>query len=289
MKSLTIISIFLCSIVGFAMEFSISPKGEPFLRIVEDGDYARLELASKTYSNPAQGLTVTLLAAIHFAQDQFYERQMEIARQSSCTLYEGKGLDKIGIEWNCQPLPAKVNRSHHFSIIAKSYNLSLQLEKIDHSYVNFVHADFSFQEECPKLEERLRDFAEFIEHYNNKYDEQGKKSELNDGYEYYINIQINNQKQIPLKSLIESLEKQTNNIETLLKEQGEDFYSREFMQRNNIVLDKFAQQAAMATPENPKHIIIFYGAGHMPYFEAELRQKYNLRFQSEEWISSCNF
>jgi hypothetical protein len=124
---------------------------------------------------------------------------------------------------------------------------------------------------------------------NEKYGEEAIKAGFKDGCEYYINREIQQQKQTPLKSLIEPFVKQINNIEYLIKEEDEKLYEREFVARNDIVLNKFAEQIVGVNSENPKHIVIFYGAGHMHYFEGELCQKYGLQFKSEEWISAVTY
>ncbi len=66
-------------------------------------------------------------------------------------------------------------------------------------------------------------------------------------------------------------------------------YEEEFVARNAIVLSKFKEQSADVNQINPKHIVIFYGAAHMPYFEAQLCEKYTLEFQSEEWVEAVTY
>lgn len=140
-----------------------------FMRLTDKEGQRSFQLASKTYSDPRGKIRVVLLSAIHFAQCEFYKRQGEILSQADAVFYEGKGLDKLGLEWEMQPLIKTFNKCQLYSVIAKAYDLHSQLQAIEYEQNNFIHDDYSFDEEAIDRVGKLSEINECIDYFNVKY------------------------------------------------------------------------------------------------------------------------
>ncbi len=66
-------------------------------------------------------------------------------------------------------------------------------------------------------------------------------------------------------------------------------FEMEYTNRNKIALTKFDEQVSKSNPNAKSHIAIYYGAGHMPYFEKQLSEKYGLEITAEEWITAFSY
>ena len=111
------------------------------MRYVDHGDDGgRLETADVAFRNDA-GVTVHLVAAVHIGEREYYDGLNQNFKLRDAVLYElVKGKDQP------VPAPGEVNQSHsaisEFQRFLKdSLNLEFQLDCIDYTAPNFIHAD----------------------------------------------------------------------------------------------------------------------------------------------------
>jgi hypothetical protein len=124
---------------------------DDFIRFVEDDDGGgKLESAIATYRN-ANGVTVHLVAALHVGEASYYEGLSKTFKGYDALLYElikpkGGGVPQPGVRSG-----GAVSGLQRF--LKDVLELEFQLDKIDYTAPNFVHADldaetfFSLQEE----------------------------------------------------------------------------------------------------------------------------------------------
>lgn len=114
-------------------------KATDFLRFVEQGaGGARLETADVAYRNSA-GVTVHLVSAVHIGERDYFEGLNQSFRLRDAVLYEM-------VKPKDAPAPVAGERSDSTvsqiqQMLKQQLNLSFQLDVIDYTRPNFVHAD----------------------------------------------------------------------------------------------------------------------------------------------------
>jgi hypothetical protein len=130
-----------------------APAGEKveFLRFLDDHHGGgKLETAIATYRN-AQGVTVHLVAAIHIADHQYYQGLNKTFKTYDAVLYE-----MVKPKDAAPPQPGEERSSSIISMVQRfmkdTLDLKFQLDEIDYTAPNFVHADLD-AETFQKMEE----------------------------------------------------------------------------------------------------------------------------------------
>ncbi|HSV13211.1 MAG TPA: hypothetical protein VLI90_03065, partial [Tepidisphaeraceae bacterium] len=114
-------------------------KANDFLRFVDKGSTgSRLETADVAYRN-ADGATVHLVAAVHIGERDYFEGLNESFKLRDAVLYEM-------VKPKDQPAPEHGAESHSTisqmqRMIKDALGLEFQLDVIDYTRPNFVHAD----------------------------------------------------------------------------------------------------------------------------------------------------
>ena len=134
-----------------------SPATQPtekdqYLRFIDDNDGGgRLETAITSYKNP-DGVTVRLVAAVHVADKKYYADLNKTFATYDALLYEM-------VKPRGMAVPTPANRSDSvlsmFQRLLKDVlDLDFQLDAIDYSARNFVHADLDAETFARLQEER---------------------------------------------------------------------------------------------------------------------------------------
>lgn len=122
-----------------------------FLRFVEDGGGGRLETADMVFVND-KGVIVRLVSAVHIGEKSYFKSIDESFKARDAVLYE-----MIKPRDTDPPGPGERSGSgvSDFQRMLKdSLNLSFQLDEIDYSRPNFVHADLDAETFAQKQQER---------------------------------------------------------------------------------------------------------------------------------------
>ncbi len=262
-----------------------------FMRVVRDDkkQMTALETAVVRYV-PAGGegeVTVDLVGAVHVGDKEYYEKLNKLMEQYDVLLYElvapqGTRVPKGGRKNGDNPL-AMIQK-----VMKTVLHLEFQLEQIDYTKKNFVHADLSPEEMAEAIRKRGDDgftltlsiMADLMRQQNlqNMKDKEArdhpKEPDLDLG-----ELLLDPDRAVKLKRLMaEQFEKLDDpnggfgkTINTILVED-----------RNKAALKVLTQQLA----KGKKKIGIFYGAAHMPDFEKRLRDDFDLKKSKEEWLQA---
>lgn len=286
---LKILFLALFSLSAFSMDTMLQ-IGQPFIRLTKSSQQTDLMLASRTYRLPSSNLKVTLLSAMHFAKSEFYKKHNEILNQATIVLYEGKGLDKKWFAWNELSEIKKYSKLNCYKLCSQAYNLAYQLESINYRQSHFILADYSFDEEYPNPDNILKQIKEFMAELDEKYSKEAIGNEFEDGFSYFVNLQVENQKKQPFSATADMLFECGKNPEEILqKDIPAELYDKEYTKRNQIILAKFAEEMAKIKANSASKIVIYYGAGHLSYIEQELCKQYGLVFESNDWLSAVSY
>ncbi len=148
--STSLFSIFLTSLLSisaFADEekASVSTEDAKYLRFSETDSQALLETASVKYTHP-DGTTVELIGAVHIADKPYYKTLNDQFKKYDALLYEMVGGDpenppsKEDLQSNKNNLMRTLQSS-----FGRMMKLDFQLDHIDYTAKNFVHADMSYE------------------------------------------------------------------------------------------------------------------------------------------------
>ncbi|MCI5066585.1 hypothetical protein MRY87_12755 [bacterium] len=258
------------------------PPEERFVRLAPDGD--ALQVAISTYQLPREN-EVTLVSAIHIADEEYYEELNTLFSQYHIVLYEL--VAPLGVK----PQPGVggggvLNALQRF--LADLIGASLQLEEVDYSPSSFVHADLSFEDLIAVGAERGETFWSLV---------RGILQDLSDAQvrmqgETYAALSTFPVRSGDLMRLFfdrVALRRYFAEMLALLDSGGEggigfpslepyllDARNERVMKVLRLVLKK----------RSGKRIAIFYGAAHMPDIESQLLKKLSAERQETEWLTA---
>ncbi len=130
-------------------------KGEDtnFIRIVDEEERAQLQTSVTTYTK--ENTTVTLIGAIHIGDKSYFEALNKEFTNYPTLLFELIGGEKAAKLLNGKPKPKPKKEAHNrpaeglrslYHSLAITMQLSQQVEHIDYTKENFIHADLTMAE-----------------------------------------------------------------------------------------------------------------------------------------------
>lgn len=241
---------------------------------------------------PAEGkgeLTVDLVAAVHIGDKAYYQALNKRFEQYDVLLYElvapqGTRIPKGGRrEASGNPLAWLQDG------MKSMLELDSQLEQVDYTRPNFVHADLSPDEMGEKMRERgddaltvlLSATADLMREANRRERQARENPQAArrvpqfDPFSFFTDPQAGKKFK---RTLAEEFDAQGDQAGTLGPTLGVMLIS----DRNAAALKVFQKQLAAGK----KKIGIFYGAAHMPDFEKRLVADFGLKREKEEWLTA---
>jgi hypothetical protein len=237
-----------------------------FLRFVDNGAAGgRLESADVTYQN-ADGVTVRLASAIHIGEASYYHNMAESFEKDDAVLYElVKPKDAP------PPAPGAAPRSGSGvgelqRFLKDTLNLSFQLDAIDYSRPNFVHADLDAETFRKLQEERGETFEMmFLKQLMSAFNQPDKVQEQAQAVAGDPDQML--REMIRLVTLPDMerrvkllVARHMMDVELTAAGLGDPKNNVIVHERNKAALSVLADSIA----KGKKKITIFYGAAHMP-------------------------
>ncbi|HWE97995.1 MAG TPA: hypothetical protein VG269_28870 [Tepidisphaeraceae bacterium] len=248
----------------------VAAEPAKFMRFVEDGHSGgRLEVAAVTYRNKA-GVSVRLVGAVHIGEKAYYEALNKSFADDDAVLYEmvkpkGTGLPQPG-----QKSDNPINQFQH--MLKDVLNLDFQLDDVDYSKPNFVHADMDAETFAKRQQERgetfemlmVKQLMKALSPGNDdakKPEEQPDADKMIDGMiEMFTRPDM--ERQIKL-AVAKQMDKIDNNAMGLDGPDGSVILT----ERNKVALKVLENTIA----DGKKKISIFYGAAHLPDMSTRLK------------------
>jgi len=271
---------------------SLRPENHPggFIRLRRDaqGNPVALETAVVRYV-PESGegdLTVALIGTIHYADRNYYDRLNVLFRRYDSLLYElvappgarvpdrtRKGMTLVGD-----------------ALLAWAFDVESQLEHIDYSPENFVHADLSPVGMLEAMRERgessvtllLGIATDVLREYNKVKDGLAAPQAMSmEGMDYKQlgALLLDLQGGLELKRMLAT---QFESIGTEDSGLGRTLDTILIQDRNRAAMRAFGAELA----KGKRSIGIYYGAAHMPDFEKRLMTDFGMRRESVRWIAA---
>lgn len=261
-----------------------SQKSNPFVRIrrsAEDEPIA-LETSIVSYVTAEEGdsnLRIDLIGAIHIADKSYYTQLNE-----AFTKYDSLLFELVAPE-NAR-LPGPDERVRKKSVLTSAQlglksmlDLEFQLEQIDYSRDNFVHADMSPEEFSKSMKDRGESFLKmFFRAIGYSTAMQSKDPEKYNDLAM-ITALLSKNRSLRLKRIMAGQFEDLDGAITSLSGPGGSTIITERNKKALEVLDREIKAGK-------RRIGIFYGAGHLPDMEKRLLEDFGMKRAEVKWLSA---
>lgn len=264
--------------------------GGKFMRFVDDGrGGGRLEASVVSYRN-ARGQQVDLIAAVHVADREYYVDLRNSFEQYDSLLYEMvKPRDMTADELpTTRPRAARTERPTHWvhtlQVFLKSaLELSFQLEEIDYTKKNFVHADLdaeTFQRMQSDRGESL--FTLMLQQMLHELSRAPQRDTPQPGLPELLLALQSPDRARQLKLL---LAREFNQMEQMLAGMEGPNGSVLLTERNKAAVRVLKERLAIGEDR----IGLFYGAGHLSGIEKMITSELGFKQEGEpKWRTAWN-
>lgn len=257
--------------------------GPQFLRVIRnDKDVpTSLETAVVRYTateGKYAGVTVDLIGAVHVGDKAYYKKLNKRFADYEALLYElvAKKGTKI-------PKGGRGGSGHPVGMMQQGMTevlgLAYQLEEVDYTPKNFVHADMSPKEFDDKMKERGESWMGMMfKMMGQGIAMQAESAKSGESPEVeMLMAMFDSERDLKLKR---ALAKQMENMETMMAGfDGEDG-STIITERNKAAFKVLADELA----DGKKKIGVFYGAGHLADMDERLIKEFGLKRDTTEWL-----
>jgi hypothetical protein len=226
-------------------------------------------------------VTVDLIGAVHVGDVAYYDDLNKRFTQYDALLYElvappGTVVQRGRGTSNAHPVGALQNGMK--SIL----ELDHQLEKIDYTKPNFVHADMSPEQFAKAMRDRNESFLQmYFRLLGTALAQQGDAAAKAPTDFDVIAALFAKDRPRRLKIL---LAQQLADMETLMVSFGGEQGSAIITDRNKMALAVLKDQLAAGK----KQLGIFYGAGHLQDMDQRLRKDFGLKPMAISWLTAWN-
>src|SRR3954467_1477125 len=265
--------------------------GEDWVRMKYDADGEPIAMQTAvvryapTNANgklPSRRVSVDLIGAVHIGDVAYYRQLNEQFKQYDALLYElvapegtkvalGRGTS------NAHPIGALQNLAKDF------LELDHQLEYVDYTRPNFIHADMSPAEFEKAMKDRNESFFQmYFKLMGAAMAQQSKmaaKGESSDADLFSALFAADRPRRLKI-----ILGKQLSEMESLMVSFGGEEGSVIISERNKKALGVLKQQLAHGN----KHVGIFYGAGHLSDMDKHMRTEFHMEPESITWLTAWN-
>lgn len=281
---LALIVQFSTALLAARAEEQTAPKSEEkssptFLRIHEDaqGKPLALQTAVVRYADPKNpAVYVDLVGAVHIGEQAYYDKLNEEFKNYDALLYEivapkGTRIPKGGPKRNGSAVSGLQNG------MKDMLGLEFQLEQIDYSPANFVHADMTPEEMAADMAERGDGFLQmFARLMGAGMVQQSKGEDMNAAF---LMAMLSNNRQLRMKQIFAS---QMDGMEGQMRAIEGKNGSTLISQRNAKAFEVLKEQLNAGK----KKIGVFYGAGHFADMHRRLVEDFGLEPQSTRWLDA---
>jgi hypothetical protein len=255
----------------------------------ENGKIVGMQTAIVRYAAaaPATGAAqapvfVDLVGAVHVGDVTYYEALNEYFKQYDALLYELVAPEGTVVERG-----RGASSSHPVGFmqngIKNLLHLDHQLEEIDYTRPNFVHADMTPDQFAKAMRDRKESFLQmYFKLMSHAMEHQAEMEAKGESLDFEL-IAALFSKDRP-RRLKTALAKQLAEMESLMVSFGGEQGSVIITERNKMALKVLKDQMAAGK----KNLGVFYGAGHLNDMDERLRKDFGLTPVSVTWMTAWN-
>jgi hypothetical protein len=268
--------------VSWAIAAPPDPEANKFIRISQGKDEKPLALQTAIVRfSPAEAeqptVSVDLIGAIHIADKAYYDALNQRFRSYDAVLYELVAREKDNV-----PQPGQNPGSFvgGMQVGMKSLlELEYQLDGIDYTPKNMVHADMSPEEFSATMKSRNESFAGMFFRMLGRAMAEQAEDPFGTG-DFQILAAMFAQDRAHRLKLV--MAKQFTNLEGEMSLFDGPDGSTIITERNAKAFEVLRREMA----KGHKKIAIFYGAGHLPDMQRRLEQDFQMQRTGLEWVSA---
>lgn len=271
---------------GDAIEFlrlSRDPNGRPLSLDTSIVRYR--ETAASAAKAGREPLEVDLVGAVHLGSRTYYDTLDRVFRDYDAVLYELVAPDNARVPRPGRKATGAIGSAQQG--MTKMLGLEFQLEQIDYTANNFIHADMSPKEFDAAMAKRGESwwtmFAKLMREGMARADrgtgKAGAGPAADVGFGDLFGILFGSDREIRLRRI---MAEQFTDMEVLTAAFGGEEGSTLITDRNAAAIEVLEAQIA----RGKGHIAIFYGAAHMDDFDTRLRQDFNLQPVETNWLEA---
>jgi hypothetical protein len=219
---------------------------------------------------------VDLVTAVHIGEKSYYEQLNREFEGYDAVLYE-----LVAPEGTRVPKGGGAGSGSFISMLQKAMKnvleLEFQLQMIDYTRPNFVHADMSpaqFAESMNKRGESM--LSMFIKIMMSAMAQQDPQNSNASDAQLLMALFDKNRAMVLKRIMAEQFQSMDGMLSAIEGANGSTLIS----DRNKIALDVLRKQIG----EGKKKLAIFYGGGHMPDIDKRLRNQFGLVPVSTRWL-----
>jgi hypothetical protein len=258
------------------------PPKPTFVRVQRDadGEPLALETVIVTFTKAdSKEVTVDLIGAVHIGDKSYYDELNKIFASYDVLLYELVAPEGTRIPKGGRGAGSGHPISAMQSGMKSMLGLEFQLECIDYTKENFVHADMSPDEFAKSMKDRGESFFQmFLRMMGQGMAEQAKPG----GGSSDVNILLAlfaKDRELRLKRIMaEQFEDLEGSMAALEGEDGSTIIT----ERNKKAFEVLQREITAGK----KRIGVFYGAGHLPDMQQRLIADFGLQPSSHRWLSA---
>ncbi|MGD0384447.1 MAG: hypothetical protein ABSA77_13080 [Thermoguttaceae bacterium] len=223
---------------------------------------------------------VDLVTAVHIGEKSYYQQLNREFEGYDAVLYE-----LIAPEGTRIPKGGGAGSGSFISMIQKAMKdvleLDFQLQLIDYTRPNLLHADMSPDQFAQSMNKRGESmFSMFIRMMISAMNQQDPQQTAGSDLRLLMAIFDKNRAMALKRVMAEQFQSMDGMLSAVEGADGSTLIS----ERNKVALDVLRTQIA----EGKKKLAIFYGGGHMPDFDKRLRDQFGLVPVSTRWLTAWN-
>jgi hypothetical protein len=261
------------------LRLSRDAKGRPASLDTSIVHYRETE-ASARAAGRRTPVEVDLVGAVHLGGKGYYDTLDRLFEEYDAVLYELVAPDNARIPKPGRKASGAIGNAQHG--MTKMLGLEFQLDQIDYSAENFVHADMSPKEFDAAMQKRgeswwtmfTRLMTEGVERA-----ERGKPTGPELGIGDLWGLFFGKDREVRLRRI---MAEQFTDMEVLTAAFGGEEGSSLITDRNGAALEVLSEQIA----DGKKRMAIFYGAAHMEDFDRRLREDFGMQPEEVEWVEA---
>ncbi len=258
-----------------------APEESKFIRLKRNEDKRPLamETAAVRYRSEKQpGVEVALVGAVHVGDKSYYDELNKLFETYDVVLYELVAPEGTRIPKGGRTGPS----THPIGLMQDGMStileLSHQLNCVDYTKKNFVHADMSPEDFSKSMEDRGESFMQmFLRLMGTGMAQSAAGGGGNDAA--LLLALFSKDRAMALKTIMAEQFESLEGTMAALDGPGGSAILTERNKRCFEVLDKQLK-------EGKKRIAIFYGAAHLPDMERRLAAEYGFKRSGEEWLTA---
>lgn len=259
------------------------PAKEVFLRVTRDDkdEPVALQTSVARYiptGDKNAGVTVDLIGAVHVGDKAYYDELNKTFEDYDALLFElvapeGTKIPKGGREAGLNPVSG-LQRG-----MQSMLDLEFQLDCVDYTKPNFVHADMSPEEFSKSMRDRKESMLQMIfKMMGQGAALQAKNGHRNSDAEMLLALFSNDRSHRLKKAMATQFEDLESQMAVLDGKEGSTIIT----ERNKKALEVLKREIA----GGKKKIGIFYGAGHLADMHERLGADFDLKKDSERWLTA---